>query len=103
MRIDREKGCAMTRIATWIAFALVLLSGAAFAHAAGPVGLLSMVSGTVQIVRAGEKTPAVARTADLIQPGDRVVTGRNSEASFLFCPEKIGRASCRERGVCWGG
>lgn len=57
------------------------------AWAAETVGLLSLVSGNVQLVRAGEKTPVAARTADLIGAGDRVLTGRNSEAIFLFCPE----------------
>jgi hypothetical protein len=56
-------------------------------HAAEPVGLLSLVSGNVQIVRAGESDPVEARTADLLGAGDRVVTGANSEATFLFCPE----------------
>ena len=64
---------------------LVLATGVA--HGQGPVGLLSMVSGNVQVVRAGQKTPAPARTADLVGPGDRVLTGPKSEASFLFCPE----------------
>ncbi len=63
---------------------LLLLPGIP-AQAAGPVGLLSMVTGTVQIMRAGKAVPA--RIADLIMEGDVVVTGRNSEASFLFCPD----------------
>jgi len=57
------------------------------AQAAAPVGLLSLVTGNVQIVRAGEKTPRPARTADLIGAGDRVLTGSQSEATFLFRPE----------------
>lgn len=76
------------RIASMTAVSLVaaiLMAGTA-AQAAEAVGLLSMVSGAVQIVRAGEKTPAAARTADLITAGDRVTTGRNSEAMFLYCP-----------------
>jgi hypothetical protein len=56
-------------------------------HAAEPVGLLSLVSGEVRIVRAGESAPVEARTADLLGAGDRVLTGANSEATFLFCPE----------------
>jgi hypothetical protein len=56
-------------------------------RAAEPVGLLSLVSGSVQIVRAGETAPVEARTADLLGAGDRVLTGANSEATFLFCPE----------------
>src|SRR5581483_1792216 len=60
---------------------------AAMAQAAQPVGLLSMVAGDVQIYRAGQSAAAPARTADLIAAGDRVVTGKNSEATFLFCPE----------------
>ncbi|HWP85716.1 MAG TPA: hypothetical protein VNN17_11030 [Terriglobia bacterium] len=55
--------------------------------AAEPVGLLSLVSGDVQLIRAGESAPVAARTADLIGPGDRLLTGANSEATFLFCPE----------------
>jgi hypothetical protein len=49
------------------------------------VGLLSMVSGDVKIVRSGQS--AAARTADLITAGDRVITGSGAEATFLFCPE----------------
>jgi len=56
-------------------------------EAAEPVGLLSMVSGNVQIVRAGETAPVAARIADLLGAGDRVVTGTNSEATFLYCPQ----------------
>lgn len=56
-------------------------------NAAEPVGLLSLVSGEVQIIRAGESAPVAARTADLLGAGDRVLTGANSEATFLFCPE----------------
>jgi len=56
-------------------------------QAAEPVGLLSLVTGQVQIVRAGESAPVEARTADLLGAGDRVLTGANSEATFLFCPE----------------
>ena len=60
---------------------------APLARAAEPVGLLSRVSGDVQIVRAGATAPVAARTADLIGPGDRVLTGANAEATFLYCPE----------------
>jgi hypothetical protein len=67
--------------------AVTLLGFCAVAQGAAPAGLLSMVSGNVQIVRAGEKTPHPARIADLISAGDRVVTGRQSEASFVFCPQ----------------
>jgi hypothetical protein len=56
-------------------------------HAAEPVGLLSLVAGDVRIIRAGENAPVPARTADLLGAGDRVLTGANSEARFLFCPE----------------
>src|SRR5437773_803901 len=66
---------------------LMLLMSCAAAEGTGPAGLLSRVSGNVEIVRAGEKTRHPARTADLILPGDRVLTGRQSEATFLFCPE----------------
>ena len=64
-----------------------LLYLCAAAQAAAPVGILSTVSGNVQIVRSGQKSPVPARTADLIVAGDRVLTGKNSEAAFLFCPE----------------
>src|SRR3990172_7533547 len=57
------------------------------AQAEPPVGLLSMVSGSVNIVRAGQMDSIRARTADLITAGDRVLTGQHSEATFLFCPE----------------
>jgi len=58
------------------------------AHAAEPAGLLSMVAGNVQLVRAGQKTPAEARVADLVSVGDRLLVGRGSEASFLYCPDQ---------------
>jgi hypothetical protein len=57
------------------------------ARAQSPVGLLSLVSGDVKILRAGQETPAPARTADLIAAGDRIVTGAGGEATFLFCPQ----------------
>src|SRR5882672_8260302 len=67
---------------------IAVLVFAAIAQGAGtPAGLLSIVSGDVKIVRAGETAPQAARTADLISPGDRIITGKNSEATFLFCPE----------------
>ncbi len=65
----------------------VVLCAVLAAAAAEPVGLLSIVSGNVQLLRAGQKAPVAARTADLVFAGDRVSTGRNSEASFLFCPQ----------------
>jgi hypothetical protein len=55
--------------------------------AQAPVGLLSSVRGTVQIVRAGQTAPVAAKMADLIGPGDRLITGPNSEAVFLYCPD----------------
>lgn len=58
---------------------------AAFAQA--PVGLLSSVKGTVQIVRAGQTAPVPARPADLIGAEDRLITGANGEAVFLYCPD----------------
>ena len=67
--------------------AVALLLAAPLLHGAETVGLLSMVSGDVKIVRAGETTSVAARIADLIAAGDRVLTGSNSEAMFLFCPE----------------
>ena len=57
------------------------------ARAQSPVGLLSLVSGDVKILRAGQETPAPARTADLLAAGDRIVTGAGGEATFLFCPQ----------------
>src|SRR5262245_48699870 len=69
-----------------ISAACVLLAGLALAAQAQTVGLLSMVSGSVELVRAGQRTPVSARTADLVGAGDRVMTGENSRASFLFCP-----------------
>ena len=65
--------------------AFVLLPLAAAAQ--GPVGLLSSVSGKVQIVRAGLTDPAPARPADLLLAGDRVVTSGDAQATFLFCPQ----------------
>jgi hypothetical protein len=58
------------------------------AHAAEPVGLLSMVAGNVQLVRAGQKTPVEARAADIVSVGDRLLVGKGSEASFLYCPDQ---------------
>ena len=52
-----------------------------------PVGLLSRVSGKVEIRRAQGKADTPALTADFLNPGDRVRTEGNSEATFLFCPE----------------
>ena len=75
----------MTRTIRWTLIALLLLAVAA--QGATPVGLLSMVSGNVTILRSGQKTPVPARTADLITAGDRILTGKNSEAAFLFCPQ----------------
>ena len=66
---------------------LMLLAFGTVARAGGPTGLLSTVSGKVEIVHAGEHTPQAARVADLISDGDRVVTGRGGEATILFCPE----------------
>lgn len=56
-------------------------------QAGDSVGLLSLVSGDVQILRQGQAAPVAARTADVLAAGDRVLTGGNSEAGFLFCPE----------------
>ena len=60
---------------------------AAAAQAQTPVGLLSLVAGDVQIVRAGQQDPSPARTADLLAAGDRVVTGAEGEITFLFCSQ----------------
>ena len=66
---------------------IAVLVFCAVSQGAAPTGLLSTVSGDVKIVRAGETTPRPARIADLISAGDRVLTGPNSQATFLFCPE----------------
>src|SRR5882724_1207608 len=62
---------------------------AALAAAAddAPVGLVSMVKGPVQIQRAGSKTAVPAKMADLVGPGDRLITGAGGEAMFLYCPD----------------
>lgn len=73
----------------WISIATLLLAAPVWAQQAAPVGLLSLVKGTVQILRAGQAAPTAARIADLIWPGDRVITSPGSEASFLFCPQSI--------------
>jgi len=66
---------------------ILFLCFCATGHSAETVGLLSLVSGNVQILRAGENAPVAARTADLVGAGDHVMTGPKSEAGFLFCPE----------------
>ena len=71
------------RYRLFAAFLLLPLAAAA----QGPVGLLSSVSGKVQIVRAGLTDPAPARPADLLLAGDRVVTSGDAQATFLFCPQ----------------
>jgi hypothetical protein len=70
---------------TRILIAMICLS--AMAQAQSAVGLLSIVTGNVEIVRKGQTARTRARIADLIGPGDVVVAGANSEATFLFCPE----------------
>lgn len=66
---------------------IAILAFAAAAHAQAPVGLLSLVSGDAQIVRAGQQDPTPARTADLLAAGDRLLTGDRGEVTFLFCPQ----------------
>src|SRR5258708_30741374 len=71
---------------------LGIVSPAAFAFAAAgaddaPVGLVSMVKGPVQIQRAGSKAAVPAKMADLVGPGDRLITGAGGEALFLYCPD----------------
>lgn len=66
---------------------IAILAFATAAHAQAPVGLLSLVSGDAQIVRSGQQAAAPARTADLLAPGDRIVTGTKGEVTFLFCPQ----------------
>ena len=65
---------------------IVLLSFCSVGYSTDLAGVLSSVSGSVQIVRAGETTPHAARTADLIFVGDRVLTGSKGAAAFVFCP-----------------
>lgn len=65
----------------------VLLALSAAVDDTTPVGLVSMVKGPVQIQRAGQKTPVAAKMADLVGPGDRLITGVGGEATFLYCPE----------------
>ena len=69
---------------TRILIAVFCLSAVAQAQSA--VGLLSIVTGNVEIVRKGQAARIRARIADLIAPGDVVVAGANSETTFLFCP-----------------
>jgi hypothetical protein len=64
-----------------VCFALLLYADDA------PVGLVSMVKGAVQIQRAGQKTPVAAKMADLVGPGDRLITGAGGEAVFIYCPD----------------
>jgi hypothetical protein len=64
---------------------MMFFAGAAQAQT--PVGLLSLVAGDAQIVRAGQQNPTEARTADLLAAGDRVLTGAGGEVTFLFCPQ----------------
>ena len=77
----------MFKRVVWLVLAISSLSMPPLANAADTVGLLSMVSGDVQIVRAGQTAPVAARIADLLGAGDRVITGANAEATFLYCPE----------------
>lgn len=70
---------------TWtIAIALLLAGG--FARAADPVGLLTSVTGNVQLLRAGERAPAAARTADVIRAGDHLIAAGGARADFIYCP-----------------
>ena len=68
-------------------FGVAVMLCAAAAQAQTPVGLLSLVSGDAQVVRAGQQNPTPARTADLLAAGDRVITGAGGEVTFLFCPQ----------------
>jgi len=70
-----------------ITFGLLACLIAGAAQAQTPVGLLSLVSGDAQIVRAGQQDAAPARTADLLAAGDRLLTGAGGEVTFLFCPQ----------------
>lgn len=70
-----------------MAFVLIpVLLLAAALQGAEPVGLLTFVSGDVRIFHAAGGNVTAARAAELITAGDRVLTGHNSEAGFLFCP-----------------
>jgi hypothetical protein len=55
---------------------------------AAQVGLLSKISGKVEIRRPGEDAMVTAKLADFIEAGSRVRTGARSETVFLFCPER---------------
>ena len=72
------------------ALPVVCMSSATFAAMFAddtPVGLVSMVKGPVQIQRAGQKTAVAAKMADLVGPGDRLITGAGGEAVFIYCPD----------------
>jgi len=86
-----------------------IAAGAAWAAAlapqnarSAPAGLLSVVAGDVTIVRAGEATPHPAHIADLLSVGDRILTGRQSEATFLYCPESRSAKMLPESEVQFG-
>ncbi len=83
----------MDRMMTGRVFITILFCAGLFcaglARAAEPVGLLSLVSGDVRILRAGQAEEVPARIADLIGGGDRVLTGSDAQAMFLFCPDPI--------------
>ena len=69
---------------------VTLIFFATFAMAASddqPIGLISMVKGSVQIQHAGSKSPVQAKMADLVGPGDHLITGAGGEAIFLYCPD----------------
>lgn len=54
--------------------------------AAEPVGLLTRVSGKVQVIRAGQKDAVEAHAYDLLFAGDRIITSSGAEAGYMFCP-----------------
>ncbi len=58
---------------------------AAYAPAGQPVGMLTLLSGKVRIVRNGETRAAQA--AEFLYPGDRVISPAASYADFLYCPQ----------------
>ncbi|GEM_PF-3205220 len=60
---------------------------ACFAADDAPVGLLSLVKGSVQIQHAGQKAAVPAKMADLVGPGDKLITGPGAEAAFIYCPD----------------
>jgi hypothetical protein len=53
------------------------------------VGVITQVRGEVKLYAPGAKTARGADVADLLHNGTRIVTGKDGQVSFLFCPESI--------------